>query len=115
MWNPFKNLFVKSAERTLKESGDRIAAGWSHDTPTKQDAKGNITHYCAEAAMASIHRGNPSAWKFIKAAINPVSTAANSMSGINVLGEVNCRADMTKEKMLGFFRQAEAAAREARE
>ena len=106
---------MKSEADTLKEAGDMIAVpgGWSHDTPTKQDAAGNITARCAETAMACVQGGNPGAWARLKRAMQPVVNLANSMNGIAVPGMVNCMPDMTQERMVGFFRTAEAEAREA--
>lgn len=114
MWKRLKNLFKKSEARTLKEAGDLVEAGWSPDTPTKQDAAGNITHRCAETALASVHRGHPGAWARLRTAMKPIAAQASSMGGILVPGLVNCQEDMTKGKVVGAFRKAEAEARAAR-
>ena len=107
----------KSASDTLKEARSMIAVpgGWSHDTPTKQDEHGNIIARCAETAIASVQGGHPGAWKWIKKAMKPLANFASQMNGIAIPGMVNCQDDMTQEKVVGAFRQAEADARAAGE
>lgn len=104
---------TKTEAETLREAGDDCARGWSHYTPTTQDAAGNITGVCAEAALARVQNGNPGAWARIRKVITPLSTVANRLNGIGVLGLVNCQPEMTQEIIVGAFRQAEADARAA--
>lgn len=110
MLNLFKTLFRKSVSKTIKEAGDLVENGWSHRAPIICDDKGNIVARCADAAIASVPRANPKARGIIQA----VANAANTMHGINVLGEINRYPDMTQEKMVGYFRQAEVIARKVK-
>lgn len=93
---------MKSAEQTLKEAGDLVAQGWSHDLPVKVDDAGNITHRCAGTAVASVPDGNPSVWRFL------AKQVGGALGGLVL---VNKDPDMTQEKMVGIFRAAEADAR----
>lgn len=97
MW-PFK----KSAATTIKQAGDMLEKGWSNDLPVHLDETGTVTARCAATAVASVPRGNPSAWRFL------AKHAGTTMMGLAV---INKDPSMTKEKMLGVFRAAEADAR----
>lgn len=94
----------KTASQTLRESGDMLAAGWSPDAPVRLDDQGNIVARCAATAVASVPGGNPGAWGYIARALQSLH---GKLGGIWV---INKDPDMTQEKMVGIFREAERLA-----
>jgi hypothetical protein len=95
MWNPFR----KSAAKSLKQAGDLVASGWSGDAPVVYDQRGNVTARCAATALDHVPRCNPRSWGILE----------NVMGGI--VPVINKTPGMTQARMVAYFRQAEAVAR----